>query len=100
MISSLYSGIQEAQTEDLLLPLVEKLKREREKLSAVIDSFNNHCKTSNVKPTKWEETLTSALRESNQMIQTVGAKVDQLRLENTVTQTRPFAIPTSVSQNR
>lgn len=65
------------------MPLMEKLKREKEKVSSLIDGFRAHCKATNVKPTQWEETLSVALRESNQMMQNVGTKMDQIRFKET-----------------
>lgn len=83
-------------------PLVDKLKREKEKLSTLVDSFTAHYKTTNSKPTKWEEALSEALRESNQMIQCVGTKVEEkLRQETIGAQNKPIlSFTTSISQVR
>ena len=62
--------------------MVDKLKREKEKVLKLIEGFRTHCRTSKVEPTHWEEKLTEALRQSSQMIQNVGTKVDQMRLDN------------------
>lgn len=89
------------------MPLVEKLKREKEKVATLIEGFRAHCKATNAKPTKWEETLSEALRESNQMMQNVGTKVDQLRLHgssdgsNLIGSYKPQStLTTSFSQSR
>ena len=62
--------------------MVDKLKREKEKVLKLIEGFRLHCRTSNVEPTHWEEKLSEALRQSSQMIQNVGTKVDQMRMDN------------------
>lgn len=66
-----------------------------------MESYTSHCKSTNGKPTKWEETLSEALRESNQVIEVVGSKVDQLRNENVGSQIKtPPSFTTSISQIR
>lgn len=62
--------------------MVDKLKREKEKVLKLIEGFRTHCRTANVEPTQWEEKLSEALRQSSQMIQNVGTKVDQLRMDS------------------
>lgn len=64
--------------------MVDKLKREKEKVLKLIEGFRTHCRTSNVEPTHWEEKLSEALRQSSQIIQNVGTKVDQMRLDNAI----------------
>ncbi|XP_046438218.1 RB1-inducible coiled-coil protein 1-like isoform X2 [Daphnia pulex] len=91
--------VSESQSDELLLPLVEKLKQEKDKLSTLVESYTTHYKTSNTKPTKWEATLSEALKESNQMMQSVGSKVDQLRQESVNLSSKPpLPFTTSISQ--
>ncbi|KZS15636.1 RB1-inducible coiled-coil protein [Daphnia magna] len=91
--------VPESHTDELLLPLVEKLKKEKDKLSTLVESYTTHYKTSNTKPTKWEATLSEALKDSNQMMQSVGSKVDQLRQESTnLSNKPPLPFTTSISQ--
>ena len=93
--------LQESQSGELLLPLVEKLKQEKDKLSTLVESYTTHYKTSNTKPTKWEATLSEALKESNQTMQSVGSKVDQLRQESVNLSSKPpLPFTTSISQIR
>lgn len=90
------------------MPMVEKLKREQDKVSTLIDGFHAHCKASNVKPTHWEETLSEALRESSRMMENMGSRVGKLRKESTTTTASAATSPskphppltTSLSQAR
>jgi hypothetical protein len=87
--------LQESQSGELLLPLVEKLKQEKDKLSTLVESYTTHYKTSNTKPTKWEATLSEALKESNQTMQNV------LRQESVNLSSKPpLPFTTSISQIR
>ncbi len=87
--------MQESQSGELLLPLVEKLKQEKDKLSTLVESYTTHYKTSNTKPTKWEATLSEALKESNQTMQNV------LRQESVNLSSKPpLPFTTSISQIR
>ncbi|XP_057371182.1 LOW QUALITY PROTEIN: RB1-inducible coiled-coil protein 1-like [Daphnia carinata] len=91
--------VPESHADELLLPLVEKLKQEKDKLATLVESYTTHYKTSNTKPTKWEATLSEALKDSNKMMQSVGSKVDQLRQESTHLSSKPpLPFTTSISQ--
>jgi hypothetical protein len=98
---SILISLKESHSDELLLPLVEKLKQEKDKLSTLVESYTTHYKTSNTKPTKWEATLSEALKESNQMMQSVGSRVDQLRQESVNLSSKPpLPFTTSISQIR
>ena len=58
--------------------MIDKWSREKERIASIIDEF----RIRHQKPTKWEDRLCNALRESNQLVQHVGTKMDQLLTEN------------------
>jgi hypothetical protein len=54
---------------------VERWKKERDRVAAVVEEFRTHCQTN--KATKWEETLLNALRQSSQTMSGIAVQLEQ-----------------------
>ena len=54
---------------------MERWKKERDRVAAVVDEFRTHCQTN--KATKWEETLLNALRQSSQTMSAIAVQLEQ-----------------------
>ena len=70
----------ESQCEDFLWPeslgaSMERWKKERDRVAAVVEEFRTHCQTN--KATKWEETLLNALRQSSQTMSAIAVQLEQ-----------------------